>query len=64
MRHAQSAGLLEAARFMDENECRTVIPAGFNSAGSSTDEVLKRMADASAAFRAAAAKRFDRAAEW
>ena len=56
--------LLDAARFMDENECRTVIPASFNSAGSSTDEILRRIGEASNAFREAAARKFKREGEW
>ncbi len=36
-------GILEAAEFMDRNECRTVIPAGRNVAGLSRSEILENM---------------------
>ncbi|MGI5819507.1 MAG: RraA family protein [Armatimonadota bacterium] len=57
--------LLEAARFMDENECRTVIPAAREAAGKSTEEVLDALADAGDAFARATRERFGgRQGEW
>jgi regulator of RNase E activity RraA len=56
--------LLDAARFMDANECATVIPAARSSAGRSASEVLRRMDAASAAFRKAARDRFQSEGEW
>lgn len=57
--------LLDAARFMDENECRTVIPAARNSAGLTTDQLLANLSEAGAAFREAAKEHFDQDhAEW
>ncbi len=51
-------GLLEAARFMDENECNTVIAAARESAGKSTEEVLAAMDNAAEAFARATRERF------
>jgi regulator of RNase E activity RraA len=56
--------LLEAARFMDANECNTVIPAARGASGLSTDELLKRIEEAGAAFGAAARAQFARKGEW
>lgn len=42
--------LLEAARFMDDNECDTVIPAGSDSAGHTTKEILAAMKAAGIRF--------------
>ena len=41
-------GLLEASVFMDSNECATIIPASRGATGCSTDEVIRRLADAGA----------------
>jgi len=57
-------GLLEAARFMDSNECNTVIAAARGAAGLSPEETLRRMDEASAAFGQAARERFQRTGEW
>ncbi len=37
---ADEAGLLDAARFMDSNECRTMISAARQAAGMPTEELL------------------------
>ena len=58
------ARLLEASRFMDTNECNTVIPAACGAAGKPVDQVLAEMDAAGAAFREAAAKQFSRKGEW
>ncbi|MBX3178367.1 MAG: RraA family protein [Candidatus Hydrogenedentes bacterium] len=58
------AGLLDAARFMDSNECRTVIPAGRGAAGKTTEEILADMRAAGAAFGAAAREKFGKRGEW
>jgi regulator of RNase E activity RraA len=52
------SALLYAARFMDSNECRTVIEAARSAGGLGTDDVLRRIDEASAAFRSAARERF------
>jgi len=57
-------GLLDAAAFMDGNELDTVIAAGRASAGRTRDEIVAALADASARFNAAVAKKFGRRGEW
>jgi len=52
------ARLLDAARFMDTNECNTVIAAARNSAGLPVEEVLKNVERARAEYRTAADKKF------
>ncbi len=57
-------GLLDAARFMDSNECRTVIDAARTSAGKSTEELLQAMDAAGKAFRVALQEKFGRRGEF
>ncbi len=52
------ASLLEAARFMDSNECQTVIPAARGSAGKPVEQILKEMDAAADQFRLNAQKKF------
>ena len=56
--------LLEAARFMDANECNTVIAAARSGTGLGTDETLKKLDEAAAAFGKAASEHFGRTGEW
>ena len=57
--------LLEAARFMDDNECDTVIPAGTDSTGRTLKEILAGMQRAGARFGANTRRRFRTAGgEW
>ena len=56
--------LLEAASFMDANECRTVIAAARSASGLETAAILARMSDASRVFAAEARKKFSRTGEW
>jgi 4-hydroxy-4-methyl-2-oxoglutarate aldolase len=58
------ARLLGAARFMDSNECRTVIPSGREAAGKTNEEVLAEMERASAAFGEAVREKFGTRGEW
>lgn len=58
------ARLLEAARFMDANECETVIPAARDCAGQPMEVVLARLNDAASRFRAAAREKFQHDGEW
>jgi len=58
------AGLLEAARFMDTNECRTIIAAGRATAGVPGEEMMRHFDDAFARFGAAARERFGRRGEF
>lgn len=57
-------GLLEAARFMDQNECNTVIPAARSAAGKPYDQVLQELNLASQQFSQAARNHFGQKGEW
>jgi 4-hydroxy-4-methyl-2-oxoglutarate aldolase len=59
-----AAGLLEAARFMDTNECNTVIVAARTTAGMTSEDTLCRLDQAGEAFTKATRERFGRAGEW
>ena len=50
--------LLEAARFMDSNECMNPIRAARETAGKSMEEILNDIDNATGTFRAATARRF------
>ncbi len=50
--------LLDATRFMDTNECRTLIPAARNSPGKSMEEILNDLDEATAQFKQAAQKKY------
>jgi 4-hydroxy-4-methyl-2-oxoglutarate aldolase len=56
--------LLEAAVFMDGNECETLIPAARYSAGRGCDEILAAMKEAGSQFRNNAMGRFGKKGEW
>ena len=56
--------ILEASRFMDANECETVIPAARASSGLPTDQILANLAEAGAQFGRNARARFQREGEW
>jgi 4-hydroxy-4-methyl-2-oxoglutarate aldolase len=56
--------LLEAARFMDSNECQTLIPAARSAAGKPFEQVLTEIDAAGAAFGKAAHEKFGRKGEW
>lgn len=56
--------LLDAARFMDANECGTLIDAARDSAGKTREEILVQIDAAAAAFGRAAQARFQRKGEW
>jgi regulator of RNase E activity RraA len=58
------ARLLDAARFMDNNECQTVIPAARSCTGLSGEQAVEQINQAAAAFRAAAGKQFAKKGEW
>lgn len=57
-------GLLEAATFMDRNECNTMIACARASSGQSTDQMLEAFDQASEAFRNAVTEKFGRRGEW
>jgi len=56
--------LLEAATFMDGNECDTLIHAARSCNGLNAAESLQRIDDAAAAFGLAAQSKFKRNGEW
>ena len=56
--------LLDAARFMDSNECETVIPAARGAAGCTADELLQRIEQAAGNFGANVKKKFSGQGEW
>jgi regulator of RNase E activity RraA len=56
--------ILEAARFMDANECQTVIPAARGSAGLSAEQILANLTEAGVQFGKNAQAQFQRQGEW
>jgi len=56
--------LLEAASFMDANECETIIAAARSSAGLGRAEIAARLSAAAAEFADAAQRQFRRKGEW
>jgi len=56
--------ILEAARFMDSNECKTMIGVARNAHGKSLDVVLDEFNRAAAEFGAAAVTKFGVKGEW
>lgn len=60
----EEKGLLDAARFMDANECSTVIPAARSTAGLSKAQILRQMDDAIVAFGKAVKTKSRRRGEW
>lgn len=61
---AEEKGLLEAARFMDANECETVIPAARGTVGLDTEAILARIDAAGAEFGRRARAKFGGQGEW
>lgn len=58
------ARLLEAARFMDTNECRTMIAAARNSSGLTKEEISRSLGQAANDFNRVAQKKFNRRGEF
>ena len=56
-------GILEAAEYMDRNECRTVISAGRNVAGLNRVEILNQMDRAAEAFGRSTIEKYGRNGE-
>ena len=56
--------LLEAAHFMDSNECNTKISNARSTTGKTIEELLSSTDEASVAFGAAALKKFGKRREW
>ncbi len=57
-------GILAAARFMDDLECDTVIPAAREKAGLGAEEILRGMSEAAGQFGARAKAHYGKAGEW
>src|SRR5207253_95729 len=57
-------GLLEAALFMDRNECQSLIPAAREAAGLGTAQALDKIDTAFTAFRDAVRSHFKKQGEW
>ena len=60
----EQASLLDAARFMDSNECNTVILAARDTSGRSSEEILTNLDSAAAQFGKNAKTKFKRDGEW
>jgi regulator of RNase E activity RraA len=60
----EQAEILEASRFMDANECQTVIQAARETVGLTTEEILTNLAAASRQFAQNAREKFQRGGEW
>ena len=56
--------LLDAAIFMDNNECNTIISAARSASGKSTEQILKELNDASKQFGDAVKGKFGSKGEW
>ncbi|CAN5425542.1 RraA family protein [soil metagenome] len=64
VKEEEEQDLLEAARFMDSNECKTVIAAARGASGKTYDQILEELNKASQKFKAEAKKKFGRKGEW
>lgn len=60
----EEAGLLEASRFMDANECETVIPASRGSVGLPLDQIIENLSAAGKKFGENVQAKFRREGEW
>ena len=58
------AQLLEAARFMDSNECQTVIAAARSVQGLGTGDILKQVNEAGMEFSRRVRERYEKDGEW
>jgi len=60
----EAVSLLDAAEFMDANECQTVIAAARAAAGKPVDQVLDEMAEAGRQFAKNTKDKFGKQGEW
>jgi 4-hydroxy-4-methyl-2-oxoglutarate aldolase len=60
----EEAKLLEAARFMDANECEHLISVARSAAGKAVDQILREMEEGTVRFRQATREQFKRDGEW
>jgi 4-hydroxy-4-methyl-2-oxoglutarate aldolase len=56
--------LLDAAVFMDSNECNTIIAAARNASGKTSDQILEDLNEASKQFSNAVKEKFGKKGEW
>jgi 4-hydroxy-4-methyl-2-oxoglutarate aldolase len=56
--------LLEAVRFMDSNECKTLIPAARNAWGKNPESILTGFNKANSEFSKAVIEKFGKKGEW
>ncbi len=57
-------GLLDASRFMDTNECNTLIATARNATGKSRNAILDELNLATSDFKKALSEKFDKKREW
>jgi 4-hydroxy-4-methyl-2-oxoglutarate aldolase len=60
----EQSRLLDAARFMDSNECKTVIPATRQFTGQTVEETLTKVEESVARFRENVKAKFNQEGEW
>ena len=60
----EQEAILEAARYMDANECETVIPAARDATGLTSDELLERLNEAGRRFGDSVRRKFSGEGEW
>lgn len=60
----EHAEILDAARFMDTNECETIIRAARDTAGLTMEQILQQLGSASKQFQQNAREKFRRSGEW
>ncbi|MBM3401767.1 MAG: RraA family protein [Bacteroidetes bacterium] len=60
----EQSRLLEAVRFMDANECNTIIPAARDAVGHTKDEILESIHHSSKAFNQNIKEKFNRSGEF
>jgi 4-hydroxy-4-methyl-2-oxoglutarate aldolase len=64
VREEEEPGLLEASRYLDSQECLTMIAAARDSVGMTSEQVLKRLDAAAAAYKGAVELRYPRKGEF
>jgi len=60
----EEAGLLDAARFMDANECENLISVARAGSGKRTEQVMQELNEGAERFGQAARAKFGREGEW
>jgi regulator of RNase E activity RraA len=60
----EEKGLLDAAAFMDANECNTLMGAARQSTGKPTDQIIEELNMAGRQFQKAVKEKFGRKGEW